>query len=271
MKPPDFWLSELEYDYSLNDIRKCWIKGSVRPMRGSPWVVTTIDPPLNYEGRSRHELLIQTHYVGDSLAPVHKWPTTVRVAVGRDRIEERWFVRRKHIDFIALGEIYPSEEAAKNRPSAQPETGPVRCLTTSGFTILHPLIFLGEKRGHKEDEFKRRVKPLLDKSRYSGIASLARVAVGNERKEFPALCIWTIGPPENAGINELNDVFLDPYCAETELLLLLIDQRRYADLERVCHPFFARSFKTTTHWSAEHGQLILPPSAHDSSPQDSNL
>ena len=119
MKEVDFYLASSE-GYGLEAPRACSVIKRLCGEKRDDYVLVSIDPPLigqvyGLGGRDIHHVIVATRHQGDSLFPIEEWPAFVHVARLLVPFEGQDAIRVDEMESIAWGELYETEEAARDK------------------------------------------------------------------------------------------------------------------------------------------------------------
>ena len=120
MIKPDFYLSSSE-GYNLEEVRKVFIIKQLRGLHRNDFLLVLLEPAIigqNYGlgGTDISEVVLVPRLVGESLAPIIRWPVSVHVArplVGD--LAKKGTISDDEIKLIAWAEVWPTEEDARRK------------------------------------------------------------------------------------------------------------------------------------------------------------
>lgn len=122
---PDFYLGSTDsYELGRNP-RACALLGRIGRRNAGDIMLVRVDPPLVGEkyrlsGLPIDLVILAPHLAGDTLFPISRWPLHVYVVRTHSASPEKLeFLEDAASDILAWGELYPTEEAA--RQGAEPE------------------------------------------------------------------------------------------------------------------------------------------------------
>jgi hypothetical protein len=123
---PDFYLASGE-SHGFEVPRREWRVRRIRSEHRNDLLAIRIEPPLNLkpplkltgassEQRKLSVLVVATRHKGASLFPIDSWPVFVHIAEPLVRnVESREVLRSSEIKSIAWGELYRTEQDAREK------------------------------------------------------------------------------------------------------------------------------------------------------------